>query len=275
MPIDKTSTLVGSEINQLVKEISTISARVSVHETAVKELVYSSSYQGFKSIKNFKKKLLKWLERLKEVLFQLPFVHCGNERLVFMNLYKGLLRALDTISNYYKKTIVKKYKYLTNRKITYLHFRERFNPDYYPSQKDHAYHKLHVMYRLHFQVLDEGIAYVKEFASNGSSMLLNEVTCTPNEYVMAKQSVEAYNMKFKTDLSVPIVAMVLCKIMHYISPNFNKKQLAKIIAENFETKRAKELSENQVYKAMFDKDDKLNEVIKEIGIWFVNEGKRK
>ena len=46
----------------------------------------------------------------------------------------------------------------------------------------------------------------------------------------------------------------------------SKKQLAKLIADNFETKRIKELSENQIYKGMYSKEEDL---VREVGLKWI------
>ncbi|MDC3220288.1 hypothetical protein OAT71_00590 [Flavobacteriales bacterium] len=46
----------------------------------------------------------------------------------------------------------------------------------------------------------------------------------------------------------------------------SKKQLAKLIADNFETKRTKELSENQIYKGMYSKEEDL---VREVGLKWI------
>lgn len=47
----------------------------------------------------------------------------------------------------------------------------------------------------------------------------------------------------------------------------SKKQLAKLIADNFETKRSKDLSENQIYKGMYSKEEDL---VRDVGLKWIN-----
>jgi hypothetical protein len=79
----------------------------------------------------------------------------------------------------------------------------------------------------------------------------------------------AFNFKVK---SAEVTSFV-CLIMTVISPEYNKKHLAQMISNNFQTKRSNNLSEKQVYKSMYDDDPRIDELIKEVAFKLLKGGK--
>ena len=76
---------------------------------------------------------------------------------------------------------------------------------------------------------------------------------------------------FKTDYSLNNLSGAFNIFFEIIcNKNYNKKKLAKLIADNFETSRSKNPSEHQVYKNFYSNNDGNNEKLRSLAIEIMN-----
>lgn len=242
--------------NQLIKEISSSDVKMSIQEKQAEGQAQVLTYIGYRSIRRFRSKQDKWLDRFQEVLYQLPFSACKNEKSVFLNLHDGITKAENNIK-VIQTRINKLYRYKTQIKVSKGRVKDEFNPNYYPSLKDHQHHKVHAMVFIHLKTIRKAVRILKEFANNSSVQLKAQL----------ELDLKVDKVKFKSVYNAKQLAKLMAEFFEEVAPGYNKKQLAKLVAENFETKRSKELSENQVYKGMYSKEDNL---VREIGVKWIN-----
>lgn len=229
---------------------------MSVQEKQVEGRRKIPTYLGYRSIRRFKSKNDKWLDRFEEVLHQLPFSTCKNEKSVFLNINNGLNKAENHIKGVQLR-INKLYQYKLIVEVSKMRVKDNFNPKYYPSIKDHQHHKIHAMVFIHLKTVRKANKILNEFADNSSVELKAQLEF---ELVLGK-------VKFKSIYNSKQLAKLMAEFFEEVAPGYNKKQLAKLIADNFETKRSKDLSENQIYKGMYSKEEDL---VREIGLKWIN-----
>jgi hypothetical protein len=119
------------------------------------------------------------------------------------------------------------------------------------------------MVKLHLKHIQNILEILNEYAATEQIILEEKI----------KQVEVKSNKKITTDLSVVEFSYLLNKTLSMTCKDFNKRDLARFIVGNFNTSRRDELSEQQVYKAMFGSGKEPEKILREIGIRLMNEGR--
>jgi hypothetical protein len=231
---------------------------------------YLTTYNGFEKVSCFTNKLHKQMQLCQSELLHLPLTQPKRDGRgdYIVILYKNLLEAKTIVeAPKLEETLMKKFPYIyCGNEDRLKRFPAKFSKEKHPSNIDYQNHKVHFMFNHHKKVISHIINRIK-FLSFDNELLNTLILTTP--YVSTEQNTiresEAPPIyRYKTSLSVNQLAYFFDLIMEVISNEpVNKKELAQLLSELFETPYSKQPSSQQIYKAFYKVDDVSKRIVKD------------
>ena len=229
---------------------------------------YSTTYNGVNSYHQFKKNLFQQSSELEKELQDLPLNYSGREnRIDFLNVIHRISTEAESYLLEFKNKNVLNSRFPFQVFKNTRYFPKSFDNKVHECKVNYENHKIHAMFQLHREITHKTVKRIEVYKND--SMPEVRVLSSPqsrNENIN-KEIVK----RFKTKLSVTQLAYLFGLVTEIVvDKKPNKKELAKILSELFETSRAKVPSEQQLYKSFFDVEDTTKEAVRGMLIEMLN-----
>lgn len=170
------------------------------------------------------------------------------------------------INAIYKKNICKRFPNEYEKPISIHNLREskkgNFNSKLFSSREEYQCCKVHYMFKLQTEYLEKAKEAMQKYAKS------EKMEFEKTDVIIES---EPKSGRIKTDLSISQLAYIFNIFISSIARgDYNKRKLAEIISDNFETERIKNPSKDQVYKRIFDNNESNNKAAKGVIISMMN-----
>jgi hypothetical protein len=217
---------------------------------------YLTFIDEFTSESEYKQKLDEYLNRYRKEILSLPFnLNAKQSRKAFLNnLYDEFVLSKEQLNSQFSQVLIRSYECISSQKRNFKFYFPRYLQKKYLMTARDAYRKIHVVYSLQNDKIENALEILKSSAFNDGIELK----------VLDINVVE----RIKTTLSSPELAYLFFVLFQKVADdkNFNRSFLSRLLANNLSTKRTISPQANQLRKHFTEVNDNVKIKVEQLFI---------
>lgn len=215
---------------------------------------YLTSKEEFSSEQHCNDQLDEYLHRFKKEILSLPFIlNTRQSRNVFLNnLFDEFLHTREQLTNQFQLIIKESHDCISVQKRRFRYCFPDYRQKAYLSKARKEYQNLYTAFKLRIEKIEDAVDLLKLIAQNDGIEM--KPTETDNQE------------RFKVKLSSSEFSYLTFRLMQKVadSPDFNRSQLSRVLADNFSTKRATTPKASQIRKQFTDVSDSVRQSVESL-----------
>jgi hypothetical protein len=235
-----------------IEKIGTINVKYSKKY----RIGYLTYVEEFTNESEYKERLEEYLNKYRKEILSLPFqLNAQQSRKAFLNnLHDEFLLTKGMLNTKYSQVLIRSYECISNQKRNFKCYFPRYLQKKYLISARDAYRKIHVVYALHNDKIDNAIDILKTSALNDGIELKG----------LDVNIVE----RIRTTLSSPELAYLFFVLFQKVADdkNFNRSFLSRLLANNLSTKRTASPQASQLRKHFTEVNDNVKFKVEQLFI---------
>lgn len=235
-----------------IEKIGTINVKYSKKY----KIEYLTYIEEFTNESEYKEKLYEYLNKYRKEILSLPFnLNTKQSRKTYLNnLHDEFLLTKEALKTRYCQALTRSYECISNQKRNFKFYLPRYMQKRYLITARNAYKKLHIVYALHNDNIDNAIEILRSSALNdGIELKVLEVNIFE---------------RIKTTLSCAELAYLFFVLFQKVAEdkNFNRSFLSRLLANNLSTKRTISPQASQLRKHFTEVDHNVKIKVEQLFI---------
>lgn len=228
--------------------------RIEIKHSTKFRKKYITFTEEFESEEEYNQKLDEYFCVFKKQILSLPFnLNSKQSRKAFINnLHDEFLNTKLTLREQFGKVISESYDCITTQRKSFRCCFPRYFQKMYLTHARTAYQKIHIVYTVHKDKIENAVDILKSIALNDGFEInvLNENT----------------QERIRTNLSSPELSYLFFLIFKTVSEDkdFNRSNLARLIANNFSTKKTLSPQATQIRKNFTEVSDNVKSKVEKL-----------